>query len=493
MKALYFQKRLFALLILMIAAISCKQPETIIVDRNPKTAAPSDTSDTVQAGAEGEFQQLAIGENQLIHSLDPLLASNLAEMHAIQLVYEGLVRLNSSEEVIPAVAKRWTVQNINQSCTFTLRSDIFFHASSIFGSGTGRKLKAGDVKFVFERMAHNNVPPQAALMFMNIEGMNAYYQEQRHVYDPEQRGLSGISGISAPNDSTVVFQLNRPDPDFLKKLATPRAVVYPKEATESQTGTFTAVASGPFTFSQHPNDSTYIFARFGDYYHSSDIKLDRVDIISSADENALWQAMQAGDIHYLPGTGPQLAERLLSDEAKLIPEAANSTSLSGSVETELTLHRYFDAELPPGSASAIARLAEQNTASLFAGMGPGISNPSFTAKGSTSASMSNLKLQAVASDNPYAEQLLKNLQKMLSQKGASLTISNLQVPTRETGLFVTEQWPLLSISLWRDSPALLSFDISRYSLTRDGLSNIDQSRYPWWIDLRNIQLSNNLN
>src|SRR5699024_7102834 len=107
--------------------------------------------------------------------------------------------------------------------------------------------------------------------------------------------------------------------------------------------------------------------------------------------------------------------------------------------------------------------------------------------------MTNQKLQAVASDNPYAEQLLKNLQKMLSQKGASLTISNLQVPTRETGLFVTEQWPLLSTSLWRDSPALLSFDISRYSLTRDGLSNIDHSRYPWWLNLRNVQLSNNLN
>src|SRR5699024_3352992 len=105
MKALYFQKRLFALRILMIAAVSCKQPETIVVDRNPKTAAPSDTSDTVQTRARGEFQQLAIGENQPIHSLDPLLASNLAEMHAIQLVYEGLVRLNSSEEVIPAVAR----------------------------------------------------------------------------------------------------------------------------------------------------------------------------------------------------------------------------------------------------------------------------------------------------------------------------------------------------------------------------------------------------
>src|SRR5699024_7634767 len=141
----------------------------------------------------------------------------------------------------------------------------------------------------------------------------------------------------------------------------------------------------------HPNDSTYIFAKFGSYYHASDIKLDRVDIISSADEPALWQAMQAGDIHYLPAMGPQLAERLLSDEAKLIPEAANSSSLSGPVETTLTLHRYFDSELSPGSASDVARMAEQNKASLFAGMGPGISNLSFSSNGSASTSMANLK------------------------------------------------------------------------------------------------------
>src|SRR5699024_11266686 len=102
--------------------------------------------------------------------------------------------------------------------------------------------------FVFERMANNNVPPRAALLFMDIEAMHDYYQGQRHVYNSALRQLSGISGITVPSDSTVVFRLNHPDRDFLKKLATPRAVIYPKEAVGNDVESFKPVGSGPYAF-----------------------------------------------------------------------------------------------------------------------------------------------------------------------------------------------------------------------------------------------------
>src|SRR5699024_6063016 len=115
--------------------------------------------------------------------------------------------------------------------------------------------------------------------------------------DPKQRQLSSISGITAPNDSTVVFQLNQPDPDFLKKLATPWAVIYPKEAVGTKPNDFKAVGSGPFAFSQQPDDTSYIFSKFSDYYRSSGLKINRVDVISSTDETSLWQEMQDKNIY----------------------------------------------------------------------------------------------------------------------------------------------------------------------------------------------------
>ncbi|MEJ2665547.1 MAG: ABC transporter substrate-binding protein [Deinococcales bacterium] len=58
-------------------------------------------------------------------------------------VYEGLVRLDRSGKIVPALAKSWTVSPDGKTLTFQLRSGVKFH--------DGTPFTAEDVVKTFER------------------------------------------------------------------------------------------------------------------------------------------------------------------------------------------------------------------------------------------------------------------------------------------------------------------------------------------------------
>lgn len=156
------------------------KPDTTLSETEPQTTGTT-------------FQAITIGENQPIYSLDPLFATTQSEMRAIQLVYEGLVRFNSRGKIVPAIAKNWTISNNHTRFSFILKDDVYYQNSSVFASGRGRKLKPGDIKKVFKRMASAGVPPRAAKLFMNIRGFEPYFKEQHNIY----RSSFGIYTVSA--------------------------------------------------------------------------------------------------------------------------------------------------------------------------------------------------------------------------------------------------------------------------------------------------------
>lgn len=490
MNLFFSSKRILTFLFILAMAAACKQPETIVVDRDPETAADGDT--LVQQPTEKQaagFQRLNMGELQPVHSLDPLLADNSSSMRAIQLVYEGLVRFDESGDIIPAVAQRWSAGNSDRRYTFHLRPDIYYHDSNVFGSGTGRKLTAGDVVFVFERMADHASPPRAAQLFMNIEGYDDYYREQRLVYNPSLRKVDRISGIQTPNDTTVVFELNQPDPEFLQKLATPLAVIYPKEALKNNSAVgFTPVGSGPFSFSQRASDSTLVFSKFQDYYAASDIQLNRVDLISSDNEMNLLNAMEEGDIHFLPDLGPTLSKQLLMENGNLASSYNDRYVLTLTGTSEVALRHYPPSDLSRDTGADIGQLVETNASAFFEEFGPAVTDTSFLTDDSKIASMSNLRIQAPATDHPYGKALLRQLADLLGEQGGNLEIIDIHIPTRRTGLFFTGDLTLISSGEWADYPSLVSFTIQHHSLQRSDINNLPANRYAWWLDLRRVEL-----
>ncbi len=70
---------------------------------------------------------LVYNEHSGITSLDPLYARNLANIWAVQWVYEGLTRLNSENRIEPCLAESWVCDSTGREWTFSLRKEVFFH------------------------------------------------------------------------------------------------------------------------------------------------------------------------------------------------------------------------------------------------------------------------------------------------------------------------------------------------------------------------------
>ncbi|GEM_PF-296502 len=488
------QNYLPVLIVSLLLLWGCKQPETVVIDDSPTVMAPSDTTEQYPtADDDSEFRKLVIGEYQPISSFDPLLADNGATMRSLQLIYEGLVRLDTNGDIIPAIAKNWNISNDSLSYTFTLNQDIYYHDSDVFSTGTGRRLTAQDVKFVFERMAKAGNPPTAAKLFWNIKGFEPFYQEQHKVYDPQKRTLSDISGIQTPNDSTVVFKLHEQDPQFLEKLATPYALIYPQEAVNATQNTFAPVGTGPFTLSSQRADSTYIFAKSQKYHASASIKLNRVDILTSSSESNLMKQMGSGEIHLLPELGPNIIKNVTSTAGSLKTGFSDRYTLTKRDQFYDVIIRYNPAaNISNANAKRLSQLAYSKTSSYFEQL-PGslVTADSTASKLSSDSTLTVKNLYSVFSEDPFTRTYLGNLSRILNQQGVNLEMTKFRIPTRNTDLWVTQHSPLINDNKdkLKDSyPELCRFRVYPTALQRNEITGLDFNRYGWWLDLRDVSL-----
>lgn len=488
MKQLLKSQLILKLIIPIILLLGCKQPETVIVTDEPSSPSPtSQTQNTV--GQTASFMQLNIGETDRISSLDPLFAENVSTMRTQQLIYEGLVRYDENTRLVPAVAKEWKVSPDSLTYRFTLHSNIYYHDSNAFNTGVGRRLTARDIKFVFERMAWLTVPDRAAKLFMTVEGFEPFYQEQHNVLNPADRQLSGVKGINIPNDSTVVFNLIKRDPNFLAKLASPLAVVYPREAVSHHNpSAFEPVGTGPFTFSQKKG-SRFIFSSFDNYHRQGEPILNRVDVIEIADTPNLVQHLNQRNLHLIPQPGPQLLNAILDSQGQLIK------SLTGSFTFNLTPAQTYHllnynpkSTLDPAQAKFIAQRAglsllpptQQNLVKVRR----------FTDQDSQNTTSISDTVKVTYTSNPYMRYFLRQLSDTLMQNDVALQMLNIRTPVQSTGLFTNAYVPLYSVNNWASTEnALLGFSVRQSILSLDNIKQLNFNRYPWWINLRTTTMA----
>src|SRR5687768_9749745 len=66
-------------------------------------------------------------ESSGITSLDPLKATNLSNIWAVQQIYEGLFMIDSIGELQPLLVAEWAVNEHLDQYTFKLKNNVFFH------------------------------------------------------------------------------------------------------------------------------------------------------------------------------------------------------------------------------------------------------------------------------------------------------------------------------------------------------------------------------
>jgi ABC-type transport system substrate-binding protein len=180
-------------------------------------------------------------------SLDPALSTDVPTGRAVAYVFDGLTRFTPDAKVVPGLAKSWDVTPDGLTYTFHLRSGVKFH--------DGRPLTGRNVLSSFQRVLDPATKGGRGWPLYPIKGAEDY---------AAGKGGKSISGMSAPNDTTVVITLKEPFSIFPKLLAMPVASIIP-DNPGSDFGQ-KPIGTGPWKFVEWRHDDYLRFARNADYF-----------------------------------------------------------------------------------------------------------------------------------------------------------------------------------------------------------------------------------
>ncbi|MGO7214125.1 ABC transporter substrate-binding protein [Rhizobium ruizarguesonis] len=186
-----------------------------------------------------------------ITTLDPAIGYDWVNWSMIKSLYSRLMDYApGTPNPVPSLAESFTVTPDGLIYTFKLHKGVKF--------SNGREVVASDVKYSIERAVDPKTQGPGAGFFGAIKG-----------FEDETGGkTTTLSGIETPDDSTVIFNLSRPDATFLHVLAINFASVVPKEAVEAAAGDFgkKPVGSGTFILKDWTIGQQLVFERNKDYF-----------------------------------------------------------------------------------------------------------------------------------------------------------------------------------------------------------------------------------
>ena len=107
-------------------------------------------------------------ESMGITSLDPAFARNQTIIWPVNQIFNGLVQIDDSLNILPCIAKSWEILENGTCYRFILRKDITFHDHPKFEDGKGRRVVASDVVYSFNRIIDPTIAPPGAWIFNNL-------------------------------------------------------------------------------------------------------------------------------------------------------------------------------------------------------------------------------------------------------------------------------------------------------------------------------------
>ncbi len=148
--------------------------------------------------------------------IDPARVTGVSGGEICASIYEGLVRFDARGRLVPALARRWSVDDGGRIYTFHLDSRARF--------SDGRRVTSRDVVYSFNRVLAPETASPRRWVLDRIRGA-------------ESATLAAPApGVRAPDDSTVVIELARPFTPFLSLLAMPAAMVVPEGTAGAPAG-----------------------------------------------------------------------------------------------------------------------------------------------------------------------------------------------------------------------------------------------------------------
>jgi len=225
----------------------------------PKEPTPTPLPTPTPEAEEGPGNELRL-YNQDPETLDPAITQDSTSHRFVNLLFSGLVRLDSNLEVVPDLAERWEVDDSGTVYTFYLRENARFH--------NGRQVTAEDVRYSLERACD----PERG----SVKRAQSYLNDIVGAMARTMGEARSIAGLKVIDDFTIQITIDAPKPYFLSKLTYPTFYVVNRENIEDTSRNWLSypIGSGPFQMEQNAVNKMTL-AAFADYYLGPP-KLDRL-------------------------------------------------------------------------------------------------------------------------------------------------------------------------------------------------------------------------
>jgi peptide/nickel transport system substrate-binding protein len=207
---------------------------------------------------------LTIGIPTDINTLDPTMGPEVNSLNVAYSTMETLLRLDAQGNLKPMLAESWEVVD-NTTYVFRLRKNVKFHNGEPFN---GKAVEYSWTRSVEKHRANKNT-------------------------------VAGVARIDHIDDYTIRVVTEKPDPVFLKKIATAPAAIFAPKATADggdEGASLKPVGTGPFILSAWVKGEHITFKANPNYYLPDVPKVDTLVWRAIPEAAARVAALQTGQI-----------------------------------------------------------------------------------------------------------------------------------------------------------------------------------------------------
>jgi peptide/nickel transport system substrate-binding protein len=239
--------------------------------------------------------------------------------------------------VVPALATSLgTATDGNKTWTFHIKPNVKFE--------DGTTVTSQDVKYAVERTFDRSVLPNGPSYFATLLAGNA--AKYPGPFKNRSKNLMGLTSITTPDATTVVFHLNQPFADFNYVVAFPQTAPVPPNKDTGANYQNHPLSTGPYKFSSYQLNKQYVLVPNPMWNQSWDPQVkqlaSKVIVNLNVNANDIDNRLMAGDIQVdQAGSGVQAAAR-----AKILSNPSLKANSDDPVNGFMWFY-YINSKVPP--------------------------------------------------------------------------------------------------------------------------------------------------
>lgn len=234
-----------------------------------------------QTPKDGGTLKVGIASTNVTNGVDPHVVQGFYTEWVLGQIGEGLLNYDLGLNVVPWLAKSWTISEDGMTYTFALEQGVKFH--------NGREMTAEDVKFSIERI------------------LNPDTGSRRRV------ALEPVDNVEVIDTYTVALHLKAPFAPLLANLAGVWAAIIPAESVAADGAITHPIGTGPFTYGEWVKNDHLTVSKFADYWREGAPHVDAITFLPINDDAARMTALRTGAVDIITSVPPQLLPSLLNN------------------------------------------------------------------------------------------------------------------------------------------------------------------------------------